>query len=169
MAAGSQNRQLLHESLPVNLAMVASPSALIPSRTNTFFTVRNRILISNHSERLSIYHTSSLNFSSQLSELRPLTCAQPVTPGRTSWRRYCSVEYKGRYSINNGRGPTKLISPLSTFHKPGNSSKLLERRKLPKGVIRSESGNGLPLASTASRMVRNLIISKGLPPLPGRT
>src|SRR5690554_3039451 len=87
MAAGSQNRQLLHESLPVNLAMVASPSALMPSRTNTFFTVRNRILISNHRERLSTYHTSSLNFSSQLSELRPFTCAHPVTPGRTSWRR----------------------------------------------------------------------------------
>src|SRR5690554_4666409 len=158
MAAGSQNRQLLHESLPVNLAMVASPSALIPSRTNTFFTVRNRILISNHSERLSTYHTSSLNFSSQLSELRPFTCAQPVTPGRTSWRRYCSALYNGRYSISNGRGPTKLISPFSTFHNSGSSSKLVERNQLPKGVKRSESGSGLPSASTASRMVRNFTI-----------
>src|SRR5699024_2392316 len=131
--------------------------------------VKNTILISSQNDWLSTYQTSSLNLSSQLIALRPLICAQPVTPGRTSCRRYCSAEYKGRYSISKGRGPTKLISPLSTFHNPGNSSKLLERKKLPKGVIRSESGNGLPLASTASRMLRNLIISKGLPPLPGRT
>src|SRR5690554_2365360 len=155
--------------LPENAVIVASPSALIPSRTKTFFTVSHNILISNQNERLSTYHTSSLNLSSQLMALRPLISAQPVTPGRTSWRRYCSLEYKGRYSINNGRGPTKLISPLSTFHSSGNSSKLLERKKLPKGVMRSSSGSGLPFASCASRIVRNLIISKGLPSLPGRT
>jgi predicted MPP superfamily phosphohydrolase len=34
--------------------------------------------------------TSSANLSSQLSALRPLTWAHPVSPGRTSWRRICS-------------------------------------------------------------------------------
>src|SRR5690554_4169034 len=69
--------------VPTNLLMVASPSALMPSRTTTFLTVKKIILISSQNERLSTYHTSSLNLSSQLMALRPLICAQPVIPGRT--------------------------------------------------------------------------------------
>ena len=43
--------------------------------------------MSSHRLRWSTYQTSSANLSSQLMALRPLTCAQPVTPGRTSCRR----------------------------------------------------------------------------------
>ena len=52
-----------------------------------------------------------LKFSSQEIVLRPLICAQPSNfPGFTSCR-FCSSGYKGKYSIKNRRGPTKLICP----------------------------------------------------------
>ena len=43
--------------------------------------------MSNQKVRWSTYQTSRANFSSQEMALRPLTCAQPVTPGFTSMRR----------------------------------------------------------------------------------
>src|SRR5690554_2347422 len=106
--------------------------------------------------------------SSTLFPYTTLFRSHSVTPGRTSWRRNCSLEYSGKYSINKGRGPTRLMSPLSTFQSSGNSSRLVARRKLPKGVMRCSSGSGLPCLSVASSIVRNLIISNGLPFRPGR-
>src|SRR3546814_21096917 len=64
-------------SLPVNFGIVASPAALMPSRTSTLRTVSNRIFKSRMKERCSTYQRSSANFSSQESALRPFTCAQP--------------------------------------------------------------------------------------------
>src|SRR5690606_9449104 len=81
MTTGPQDCQALHLSPPVKRLMVTCPSALMPSRTNTFLTVNSKIRMSSHKERLSTYHTSSANFSGQLSALRPFTCAQPVMPG----------------------------------------------------------------------------------------
>ena len=52
-------------------------------------------------------------------------------PGRTSWRRACSGEYSGRYSISSGRGPTRLISPASTLTSSGSSSRLVRRSHRP--------------------------------------
>ena len=129
---------------PVNFDIVTSPLALIPSRAKTFFTVRMIILRSSQNEWLSTYQTSYSNFWSQLMALRPLTCAHPVIPGLTKWRRDCTGLYRGRYSTRRGLGPTKLISPFNTFTRPGNSSKLLDRKKVPKDVMRSESGREFP-------------------------
>src|SRR3546814_5715384 len=42
-------------SLPVNFGIVASPAALMPSRTSTLRTVRNRIFKSSMKERCSTY------------------------------------------------------------------------------------------------------------------
>src|SRR5690554_7791921 len=67
--------------------------------------------------------------SSTLFPYTTLFRSHSVTPGRTSWRRNCSLEYSGKYSINKGRGPTRLMSPLSTFQSSGNSSRLVARRK----------------------------------------
>jgi len=64
-------------------------SALTSSRANIFRSVPQRILISSQRLTRSTYHTSSSNFSSQLTALRPLICAQPVMPGSTSCRRAC--------------------------------------------------------------------------------
>ncbi len=158
MAAGTEERESSHGFLPVNLDIVASPDALIPSRTMTLRTVSHRIFRSTQKDRLSTYQTSNANLSSQLSALRPFTCAHPVTPGRISWRRACSGEYKGRYSINSGRGPTKLISPLSTFHNSGSSSKLVDRKNFPNPVRRSASGRSSPPGPRSSVIVRNLTI-----------
>ena len=52
--------------------------------------VRRRISRSRRNERRSTYSTSRLSRSSHETALRPDTCARPVTPGRTSWRRACS-------------------------------------------------------------------------------
>src|SRR5690606_36100525 len=99
----------------------------------------------------------------------PLTCAQPVIPGFTSCRRYCSGVYKGKYSIRSGLGPTRLISPFSTFHKPGSSSKLDERNREPNLVNRSESGSKLPSLPRRSVIDLNLNILNGFPFIPGLT
>ena len=40
----------------------------------------------------------------------------------------------------SGRGPTRLISPRSTFHSCGSSSRLVRRRNAPTRVIRGSSG-----------------------------
>ena len=54
---------------------------------NTCPTVIHRILRSRPRLQLSTYQTSISSLSSHARALRPLTCAQPVSPGRTSWRR----------------------------------------------------------------------------------
>ncbi|AZC27865.1 hypothetical protein C4K39_6233 [Pseudomonas sessilinigenes] len=56
-----------------------------------------------------------------------------------------------------------LMSPFRTLIKPGSSSKLLDLKKRPNLVKRSESGSWTPLASTPSSIVLNFSISKGLP------
>ena len=61
-------------------------------RRITPVTVSRMMRRSRRSERCSTYQTSRSSWSSQDSALRPLTCAQPVTPGRTSWRRAWSGE-----------------------------------------------------------------------------
>ncbi len=71
--------------------------------------------------------------------------------------------------MSKGREPTRLISPLNTFHNSGNSSRLLVRKKQPKGVSRCASGSKAPPASRASVMVRNLTMRNVLPSKPGRT
>ena len=65
----------------------AWPSWLMPSRLATLRTVATMISMSRRSERFSTYQTSMSSWSSQVRALRPLACAHPVMPGRTSWRR----------------------------------------------------------------------------------
>src|SRR5215216_2670230 len=65
-------------------------------------------------------------------ECLPLTCAHPVIPGRTVCRLRCSVLNKGRYSIGNGLGPMRDMSPFSTFHNWGNSSSDVKRNTSPR-------------------------------------
>jgi hypothetical protein len=68
-------------------ALEAGLSCLI-----TLARAMSRILRSSTSDQLSTYQTSSARRRSQLTALRPCTAAQPVMPGRTSWRRACAAE-----------------------------------------------------------------------------
>jgi len=81
------------------------------------------------------YSQSSATFSEIASSSRPLTCAQPVSPGNNECT-LCSVRAEIRsYWLNSaGRGPTKLMSPFKMHQSCGSSSKLVFRRKLPIGV-----------------------------------
>ncbi len=81
----------------------------------TLTKVIHNIFTSKLNDCFSTYSTSSLNFCSQLIALRPFTCAQPVIPGLTICLLACSGLYHKRYRINNGLGPTKIISPFNTF------------------------------------------------------
>ena len=89
----------------------------------------------------------------------PALGEQPATEGARA-----AVQGLG----SGGRGPTKLISPLITFHSSGSSSRLVLRKALPNEVKRSSSSKGLPCVSTSSLIERNFIISNGLPCRPGR-
>ena len=68
-------------------------------------------------------------------------------------------------NLRSGRGPTRLMSPFSTFHNCGNSSIRYLRMVLPNGVMRSsfsEERRGVPF-SAFSIIERNLIIENKLP------
>ena len=117
---------------------------------------------------LSTYHTSSLNLSAQLNAFRPFIWAHPVMPGLNSCLLACISVYSGKYRINKGLGPTRLISPFRMFQSSGSSSRLVERKNAPKRVSRSPSGRSFPSASFESNMVRNLIMLNGMPLRPGR-
>ena len=153
----------------MNSGIVASPSALIPSRFSTFHAVMARIFRSSRKDRLSTYQTSRANFSSQVIAFRPLICAHPVIPGFTSCRRACSGVYRSRYWTRRGRGPTRLMSPFRTLNSSGSSSKLSRRRSMPKPESRASSGRRFPSRFRRSRIVRNFSSVNGLPPNPGRT
>lgn len=75
--------------------------------------------------------------------------------------------YRGKYSGKRGLGPTRLISPLITFHNSGSSSKLKCLKKFPSGVKRFSSGSIFPRSSFASVMVLNLYMVNSFPFNPG--
>ena len=142
------------------------PSLAISSRMNTFRTVRKKILASRANDKWSTYQTSNSNFLCQEMLLRPFTCTHPVMPGLTSCRRNCSLEYKGRYLGNKGRGPIRAMSPFRTLNSWGNSSMDKERTIRPTFVRRASSGNRLPSASRSSVIVLNLMALKMRASLP---
>ena len=75
---------------------------------------------------------------------------------------------KGR----SGRGPIKLISPLSTLNIWGISSIRVVRMKEPMGVMResfSAAQRGTPSLSASVRMERNFSSMKVLPSRPTRS
>src|SRR5699024_3853342 len=138
-------------SLPtLNFFINALSFGVTSSLLKTFRIVNKIILTSNNTERLSTYHTSNRNRSSQLMLFLPLTCAHPVIPGLTSCLLDCSLLYKAKYSINNGRGPIKSISPFNTLNNCVMTFPVL--------VILSSFGNKLPRSSVSFVIVLNLLI-----------
>ena len=76
--------------------MVTVSEGLTPSDLKTFATVKNKIFKSDLKLMLAVYQISSANFSSQEMALRPLICAHPVIPGRTS-----CLFFENRYIVPN--------------------------------------------------------------------
>src|SRR5918993_1187918 len=144
----SESTQLYSETIPSGVIRVSNVRGCLmlrrlatiqqaPLPEKTARGVATRILMSVQSERVRTYLKSRRTMSSNVVRLLPLTCHSPVTPGfasstrRQCQRRYCSSSYG-----NGGRGPTRDMSPLSTFHSCGNSSRLVLRRNRPSGVTR---------------------------------
>jgi hypothetical protein len=71
--------------------------------------------------------------------------------------------------MSSGRGPTRLISPRSTFHSSGSSSRLVARRNAPRRVTRAASLSNQTSPRRGDRIVRNFQMRIGLPRSPGRT
>ena len=72
-------------------SMSAIPCAAVASvRPRTWVTVRARMRTSSPRLQWSTYQTSCSKRSSKLADCRPCTTAQPVMPGRISWRRASS-------------------------------------------------------------------------------
>ena len=107
-------------------------SLLLTTLTN----VCSKHLASNSKLIFWTYSPSNRAFSWLEMVSRPLTCAQPEMPGRTSLAPYLSRSIiKSVSSKITGRGPMKDISPIATFHNCGNSSILVRRKKLPIEVM----------------------------------
>ena len=104
--------------------------------------------------------------------LRPLTCAQPVIPGRTSWRRACSALYRVEVLGQQRARADQAHVPASTLMSSGSSSSDVARSVEPNGRGASAS---VATASTAPRRVGGApscgtcISVKSRPSLPGRS
>lgn len=135
----------------------------------TFCMVLMKIFKSSNNDILSTYQISYSNLLLNSNKFRPLTCAHPVMPGRTSWRRRCVSLYNGRYCTNKGLGPIKLISPFITFKSCGTSSSEVDRTNFPTLVNRCASGRRFPEVSFSSVIVLNLTTLNIRSFFPGRS
>ncbi len=91
-----------------------------------------------------------------------LICARPVMPGRalkTPFRTRASIS--SCWLNRHGRGPTRLISPFSTFHNCGSSSSLVRRKNRPNGVTALLLTRCVATEAVPGRMVRNFNKMKG--------
>jgi hypothetical protein len=107
-----------------------------PSRRATFTKVRHRIYRSNPSDRRRRYSTSSFTFSGIGNSSRPLTCAQPVSPGSKLVHSVLRTQGNETLLIETAQdaGPTKAHLAFQNVPEfEGSSSRLLLRRKEPMG------------------------------------
>jgi hypothetical protein len=103
------------------------------------------------------------------SEARPLTCAQPVSPGFTASLPRCRSSYCATCASIVGRGPTMAISPRTTLNRFGSSSSDSRRRTAPTRVMRSSpSRTAMPACSAPAHIVRSFHSVNGTPSLPIR-
>jgi hypothetical protein len=121
---------------PVNSGIVTESSAAIPSRRNTLPTVAMRMATSPRKVWWSTYSTSSSNFRSQVRALRPEIWASPVRPGRTSWRRACSVEEDAAQA----RQPVRVVDQAALGVRVEHGAELdhLERLGVQAGSLLAE-------------------------------
>src|SRR5690606_1352634 len=87
---GGRRQRRRHDDRDDDKTMAQRPLHHAPSPVTTAFTVRNITAVSSQSERVRTYRTSHLIICWKEFRLRPLTCARPVTPGRTANFSNCS-------------------------------------------------------------------------------
>ena len=107
-----------------------------PLGNTTDGIVDNNNCRSRKKDRRRKYLRSILIQDSNETVLRPRTCQTHVSPGRTARRFRCQGAHLRDSSMGRGLGPTSDISPISTFHSCGSSSKLVRRKKRPIHVVR---------------------------------
>ena len=117
---------------------------------------------------LSIFASVSANKSGVDISI-PWICASPVMPGRAWYTSSLFLSLINSCWLNKqGLGPTKLISPLSTFQSWGNSSNLVRRKKRPNGVIDDASARCEATEAVSATMVRNFTSTNACCPSPTR-
>src|SRR5881296_267994 len=127
----------VHWQTTLDLRHCPGPCQQAPFPEMTAAGVARRILRSFQRERVLAYRRSRRTISSKVVRLRPATCQSPVIPGLASTsRRRCQSLYSTSSYGSGGRGPISDISPRSTFHNCGSSSRLVFRRRRPIGVTR---------------------------------
>ncbi len=86
-----------------------------------------------------------------------LICAKPVIPGLALYTSSFSLSLVSSvWLARPGLGPTRLISPLITFHNCGNSSSFVFLKKRPNFVIADESARCVATDSVSGFIVLNL-------------
>ena len=153
---------------PTNSVIVTPGAWSTPLPRRTMPTVRARMRASRASDAWSTYQTSMASRSSQPVVLRPFTWAHPVMPGPDLQPAGLGVVVPRRYVTGRGRGPTRAMSPRTTWTSVGSSSRLVARSTRPMRVRRAASCCGPSSSDAAGRIVRNLTSSNGRPPRPLR-
>lgn len=134
----------------------------------TRIMLSDRIFKSYNVFRFARYSASNSTFLSSDISSRPLICAQPVIPG-TKWCMPLCVRSSMRsYWLKSaGRGPTKLMSPQITHQIWGSSSRLVRRRRDPKGVThlwgfsrRWVATAGVRVSIVLNLGIKNLLLSR---------
>src|SRR5580693_6986778 len=91
-------------------------------------------------KQMDLAYSISRSVRSSIGPLpRARTCRSPVSPGLTSCRSCCHGWYLATTDGSSGRGPTRLICPLTTLNSCGSSSRLHRRRKRPTVVCLGSS------------------------------
>ena len=112
------------------------PPSTTPSWRSTERNVPKKHRQSNPKERRRTYSPSSFALTGISSSSRPLICAQPESPGLTSFAPYFSRSaMRSSWFQRAGLGPMMLMSPFSMFQIWGSSSRLYFRRKPPTRVM----------------------------------
>ena len=121
---------------------------------------------------MSYFTRFFISASLGVSPRKPFTWLHPVMPGfmqcRTMYSSIC-LEYSSVCFTMCGRGPTMLMSPISTFRNCGISSRLVFRIMCPHFVIRASVRVACRVSASAlALIVRNFIHRNVLPLHPVR-
>ena len=154
----------------MNSGIVAWPSALTPLPPTTDQHRRSKIRdVEPQRGVVDVPHV--VRRASPASSRRCGRAPAPTCDARLGVEpRRCSALYRSTYTIGSGRGPIRLMSPLSTDHSCGSSSRLSDRSARPERcqpIARRAAVR--PRVPRASLIVRNLGTSIGAPPRPARS
>ena len=167
--------QMPHMATPAARRIAATSLAPRCRTRNAVATIRRRY---SPTDRSASHSRSCASFSVHDMSRAIRSCANPVSPGRTTSRcQYCGISSQScsKNTGRIGRGPTSDMSPCTTFQSCGSSSRCMVRSNRPTRVSspavrssRADAWYGPRRVSASGISVRSLYIVNISPARPTR-